>query len=186
MARVKGSAVKASIEYLRNELSEGDFQRLQGELRPEDAKILFDPIIQSSWYELSLIFRLMEAAERYVQLPPGRTLGWEMGRASVEYGMKTIYKVFFKVMDIHLIVKKAPQVLSTYYDSGSLEVIRAEDNRAVIHMTGFDQPDSRLCDRILGGMQRMAELAGGTDVVMTHPRCMAKGDPLCEYHGHWK
>jgi len=186
MAHVKGSAVKASIQYLEEQVGPATLQKILASLPPSEADLLRVPILQSNWYDTSMLIRLMEASTPHVQLPLGKSVAWEMGRHSAEYGIKTLYKIFFKVADVHFIIKRAPQVMVTYYDSGSMEVMKVGPKEALLHLVDFDEPHLLICDRLQGWMERVVELSGGKDVSLKHPKCMAKGDRVCEYNATWK
>ncbi len=185
MAKVKGTAVRASVIYLKEKLGDQGYANLLQRLGPEDREVFSSPILQSSWYELSQLIRLMTEAQKDLQLPPGRSIAWEMGRFSADHGLNTIYKVFFKVADPGFIIRKASQVMSTYYDSGRMETVAQEAHSAHLRLTGFNEPHRLFCDRIMGWMERTLELAGAHSVRMEHPKCMARGDVCCDYIGHW-
>jgi hypothetical protein len=186
MAKVKGTAVKASIAFLK-ENAEGDtFESLLDQLEPHKQEILRQPILQSSWYDFTLLLDLMAAAEGRISPPPGRTLAWEMGRFSADHGLKTIYRVFFKVADPGFIIRKASQVFSTYYDSGSMEVASTDDRTALLRLTDFNQPHVWFCDRLMGWMERTLELSGAKSPRVSHPKCLARGDASCDYCGRWQ
>ena len=74
----------------------------------------------------------------------------------------------------------------TYYDSGEMQVVKTGPKEASVRLVGFDQPSPALCDRLMGWMERVIELAGGTEVSMQHPRCMARYDKFCVYEASWK
>lgn len=184
MARVKGTAVLASVAYLRERLGEAKYAELLALLSPEARATLQGTVLPSGWYELSHLVELMKRTE--VQLPRGaRSLAWEMGRYSAESGLKTVYKIFFRVADVSFILKKVTQVFSNYYDRGTLEAKSFDAHSASIILRNFDQPSAYFCDRLLGWMERTVEMTGAKRVRMTHPRCMARGDDVCEYRGEW-
>lgn len=185
MAKVKGSALRASVAFLKERLSEGQWRDMLAKLSEADRQVIGETVLQSSWYDVSLLYRLMDAARPMVSVPPGRTLAWEMGRYSAEYGLKTIYRIFFKVADPHFIIRKASQVFSNYYDCGAMENVATDPNAAHLRLTGFDQPSSDFCDRVQGWMERTLELSGAKMVSMSHPKCMARGDACCDYQGRW-
>ncbi len=186
MARVKGTAVKATVAFLRERLDEDTFQAVLDGVDGNERELLTQPILQSSWYELSLLLHVMAATEGRIKLPPGRTLAWEMGRFSADYGLKTIYKVFFKVADPGFIIRKSSQVFSAYYDSGAMEVLGTEGKTADLRLTGFNQPHAWFCDRLMGWMERTLELSGAKNARMVHPKCLARGDATCDYSGRWE
>jgi hypothetical protein len=185
MARVKGTAVRASVAFLKERLGEEGWKGLLAALPEEDREIVGGPVLQSSWYEVSLLYRLMDAARPRVAAPPGKSMAWEMGRYSAEYGLKTIYRIFFKVADPHFIIRKASQVFSNYYDCGKMENVVSDPHSAILRLSGFDQPRADFCDRVQGWMERTLELSGGKAVAMSHPKCLARGDDCCEYKGRW-
>ncbi len=186
MARVKGTAVKATVAFLRERADEDTFKDVLEGMEEGERDILTQPILQSSWYELSLMLHVMAAAEGRITLPPGRTLAWEMGRFSADYGLKTIYKVFFKVADPGFIIRKSSQVFSSYYDSGRMAVVSSEDKSALLQISGFNQPHVWFCERLMGWMQRTLELSGAKNARLAHPKCMARGDATCDYSGRWE
>lgn len=184
MARVKGTAVSASVAYLKERLGPEAFAQVVEGLSPEAQKTLGGTVLPSGWYEFSNLLELMVAAEK--RLPRGaKPLAWEMGRYSAESGLKTVYKIFFKVADVGFILKKASQVFSNYYDSGKMETVKNEGKSATLVLTDFDQPNHHFCDRLLGWMERTVELTGAREVRMTHPKCRMRGDDRCEYRGDW-
>ena len=184
MARVKGTAVSASSHYLRGRLGEEKYAQVLAGLSPEAQAALSGTVLPSGWYEFSHLLELMKKAE--LLLPRGeKSLAWEMGRYSAESGLKTVYKIFFKVADVSFILKKTSQVFSNYYDRGTMETVSTTDRSASLILRGFDQPSLHFCDRLLGWMERTVEMTGAKNVRMTHPRCVVRGDDHCEYRGDW-
>lgn len=186
MARVKGTALKSTIDFLKSHMGDEPFQKLLKGLTPEEAAVVTSPILMSGWYEFSFLRKLMKLAEGQVALSAGRSLGWELGRYSAEAALSGIYKLFFKVADVGFIVKKASYLFPTLYDSGIMEVIDLQPNAAVMRVKDFNEPSSEFCDRLQGWMERTVELTGRQRVAIAHPKCRNRGDAYCEYHGRWE
>ncbi len=186
MARTKGTVIASTIAFLNEKFGKEATDQLIDGLGPEQSALLKGPILLGNWYPVDLLTKLISSAEGKVAVPGDRTLAWELGRYSAETGLKGIYKIFFKVADVGFIIKRSPQVWSSYYDSGTMQVVAAESKNAIMRIAGFDQPSPLLCDRILGWMQRTVEMTGGKRVVMSHPSCAARGDAFCEYRGEWE
>ena len=166
MARAKGTVIASTLAFLNEKLGkEGAVQLIEG-LGAEHSALLKGPVLQGNWYPIDLLIKLVIAAEGKVAMPEKKkkTLAWELGRFSAETGLKGIYKVFFKMADISFIIKRAPHVWSSYYDSGTMQVLVAEPNKAIMRIAGFDQPSAILCDRVLGWMERTVEMSGGKHV----------------------
>jgi predicted hydrocarbon binding protein len=185
MAKVKGTALRSTVEFLKASVGEAEYLRLIESMAPQDQDVLKNPVLLSSWYEFSLLRRLMQRAEGKIATPQGHSLAWALGRFSAESALSTIYKLFFKMADPAYIIKKASYLYPTYYDSGSMEVVGLEDRAATIHIKGFDEPSAEFCDRMQGWMQRTVELTGHKSVTILHPQCRARGDAVCEYRGTW-
>lgn len=185
MARVKGTAVGATVAYLKGKLGEDGFARLVEGL-PEEHRTLFqNRILEGIWYDFDAMLALMRAAKGKVPLPPGRSLAWDMGRASADHGLNSVYRMFFKLADISFICKRAASLYPALYNTGEMRLVANEGKSAAIRITGFDQPCPEFCDRALGWMERTLELTGAKGIRMDHPTCVARGDAHCEYRGRW-
>ena len=185
MAKVKGSAVGATVAYLRIKLGDDGFARLVGTLPEQERTPFAKPVLESTWYEFDAMLALMRAAEGKVPLPPGRSLAWDMGRASADRGLNSVYRMFFKLADVSFICRKAASLYPALYDSGEMSLVANDAKSAAIRITGFDQPSKEFCDRAMGWMERTLELTGVKGIRMDHPTCAARGDAHCEYRGKW-
>ena len=185
MAKIKGVSIKSTVEFLKVRLGEAGLAKLIEGMTADEAATLKDSILPSSWYEFSLLRKLMTLAEGKVALPPGRSLAWELGRFSAEEALRGIYKLFFKVADMGFIVKKAAYLFPTLYDSGELELVESRPNGAIMRIKNFDEPCQEFCDRMQGWMERTVELTGRKHATIEHPKCRVRGDAYCEYHGRW-
>lgn len=185
MARVKGTALRASISFLESRADPDSYRDILGNL-PSDARQIVDaPILQSSWYPFDVLVALAQAAKGHVPVPEGSTVSWEMGRHSSEQGLKGVYRVFLRILDPGYITRKSTQIFTAYYDSGKMELVSLENKRAEIRVDGFDQPSNVFCERLQGFMERTLELTGARDIRMAHPKCRAHGDSTCLYTGEW-
>lgn len=186
MARVKGTALKSTIGFLKSHMGDEGYEKFLKDLTPEERAVATSPILLSGWYEFSFLRKLMKVAEGRMPLTSGRSLAWELGRYSAEAALSSIYKLFFKVTNVGFIVKKATYLYPTLYDSGVMEVVDLKDDSAVIRIKEFNEPSAEFCDRMQGWMEKTLELTGCKRVSITHPACKARGDAYCEYHGNWE
>ena len=86
MARVKGTAVLSSLRHVRERFGEEPLARILSALPAEDSA-LRDGVLASSWYPM---------AERQLGREEPNLVS-NMGRASCDYGVTGVYKIFFKV-----------------------------------------------------------------------------------------
>ena len=186
MAKVKGSALKASLAFLEAKLGRDKARAVLVKLPDYDRNILESPIMQSNWYEFSLLAKLMDAAAPEIGPAGPRGLAWEMGRFSADFGLKGLYRIFLKVADPHYVIRKSSQLFTTYYDSGEMAAEQVENKRALMCLRKFNEPNKAFCDRLCGFMERTMELSGCENVSLTHPKCLARGDSSCDFLATWE
>lgn len=185
MAKIKGSVVHSNAAFLQEKLGKEIYGQVLAKLTPADREALGTVILQSAWYEYSILLRLMEAAQEFYKPTTPKSMAWEMGRFSSEYGLKTVYKIFFKVADPQFVISRASKIFSNYFDTGVMEIVSMEARAAHLRIRGFDQPCEQFCDRAQGWMERTVEMAGGKSVTITHPICAARGGAYCDFLGRW-
>ncbi len=116
MAQVKGTAVQSSMRYVRERFGEEALAKILDAL-PEGDRAPLASVLASSWCPMGAFLRFMQEAK-------GQLGGREpdvlrnMGRASAEYGVTGVYKIFFKVGSPEFIISRATRVFSSYYDTG--------------------------------------------------------------------
>jgi hypothetical protein len=184
MARVKGTAVDASLRYVRERFGEAALAGILGALSPADRAALGQGVLASSWYPMDALLRFMQEAERQIG-PREPDVVRRMGRTSSEYSIKGVYKVFFRFGSPEFIISRAAQVFASYYDTGAMKVIESVPGSAMIELTGFAGARP-FCDRVQGWMERTLELAGARNVRLAHSDCVHRGDPLCRFAATWE
>jgi hypothetical protein len=182
--RVKGSALAPTLRFIRETFGEIGLERVLHGLSPEDQNILQHDMLASSWYPFSLMVRFMRESERCFGAQSPRLLR-DMGRAAADYNMTTIYRIFFKLGSPQFTLSRAARVFGNFYDTGDLEAIVNEKGHAICELRGFGEPAPEFCERLIGWMEHLIALTGGTDLVSSHPRCVNRGDATCHYEGHW-
>ena len=109
-----------------------------------------------------------------------------MGRASAEYGLSTVYRIFCKIGSPQFIISRGSRVFSSYYQQGSLEVTESGPGFANAELRDFRDGSPEFCERIFGWMARMLEFCGARDMRTTHVTCVHRGDRVCRFEGTWK
>jgi hypothetical protein len=183
MARVKGTAVQSSLRYVRERFGEEDLEAVLAALPAAEGAGLAE-VLASSWHPMEAFLRFMQEAKR--QLGPREPdVVRAMGRASCDYGVTGVYKVFFKLGSPEFIISRAARVFSSYYDTGRLTVPESRDRRAVAEVADLEGGAPEFCERMLGWMERTLELAGAKHLRSAHSRCVHRGDPVCRFEGDW-
>jgi hypothetical protein len=184
VARVKGTAVRASLRFLQDRFGPTGTGAVLDRLDPEDRDLVRSGLLDSVWYPMPLLLRLMRAAAQ-VHGGGEPELARQMGRASAESGVRGVYKVFFKVGSPQFIIGRASRVFASYYDTGEIRLVESRAGRAVLDLVGFEG-SPEFCQRIQGWMERTVELAGGRNLVPDHSQCLYRGDAVCRFEGTWE
>jgi hypothetical protein len=183
LARVKGTAVRASLRYLQDRFGPTGTGAVLEKVPAEDREQVSSGLLDSVWYPMPLLLRLMRAAsEAHGAAEP--ELARHMGRASAESGVRGVYKIFFKVGSPQFIISRASRVFGSYYDTGRIRVVESGPGRAVLDLDEFEG-SPEFCLRILGWMEKTMEMAGARNLVPLHSRCRYRGDERCRFEGTW-
>jgi hypothetical protein len=184
MPQVKGSAVLASERYLRERFGEPALAAVVAALPESDRALFARDILVSSWYPLEALLRFMREAQRQLGAQEPHLLR-RMGRASCDYGLTTVYRIFFRVGSPLFTIGRGARVFSGYYDTGELRPLVYEPRHVVLELVGFTGGAAEFCERIYGWMERTLELAGAKNIRASHPQCLHRGDPSCLFEGSW-
>jgi predicted hydrocarbon binding protein len=70
------------------------------------------------------------------------------------------------------------------YNRGDLKVEEQSDKGARIRLADFPS-ETAGCSRVTGWIERMAEMTGVKNIVVTQTQCAAKGGKDCEWTVTW-
>lgn len=182
--KVKGSALRSSMSFLREHYPLPTVERILGGLPEEDRKILTPPILTSAWFPAEALCRLAHGMEKETPGDP-EELYLRLGKQSCEDGLNTVYRLFFQIGSPSFIIKRISQVWSNYYDEGKMAIISSTSNTVHVRLEGAALPDAAMCTRITGWMTRALELSGGKSIALDHVACVHRGGKACEWKSDW-
>jgi hypothetical protein len=185
MIQVKGSAPASSIRFITERFGSDAVRRVAAELPAEERAAVEAGLLASTWYPFSLLLNLSRAIEKHFGRDVPR-IQHEMGRASADYALTIVYKLFFRIASPQFILSRAASLFRNYYTTGELRVVVAETGHAVLELGGFEEPPREMCPRLGGFYERTIELAGGKGFRMVHEQCMNRGDAVCRTEAWWQ
>lgn len=183
--KVKGSALRSTMNYLREHFTPEQVNRVIAVLPPARRDTLEKPILISTWYEAEVLFTLMNAMTKELSQPP-EVLFHRLGRQSCDDGLNTVYRIFFKIGTPSYMLKFTSQVWRNYYDQGKFSVVSGSANHAHLRLEGISFPDAGMCIRLTGWLERALELSAAKNIRMAHSSCKFSGAPECEWKGSWE
>ena len=182
--QIKGTALGSVQRYVHEHFGEDEWRAMVAALAPAERQPIEHGILVSAWYPFGLFIAIVRAAEAQLGTRVPR-LHREMGRAAADYGLTTLYKIFFKVGSPQFIITRSAKVWRTYYTSGDMTVPVCEDGHAVVELVGFEEPARELCERLPGFFERTVELSGGREVRLIHDVCVNRGASTCRFESWW-
>jgi hypothetical protein len=182
---VKGSALRSSLNYLRENFPPADVDKILDRLPPEQRKIFEKPVLVSDWFDAKVLYSLMKAMAGGSNQDP-RALYHQMGRQSCDDGLNTVYKIFYKLGSPSYIIEKGMRVWNNYYSDGVIVTLKSTPKMAHIRLTKNSFPDESMCIRLNGWMERAVELSGGKRIRLSHPSCVHHGQEYCEWEASWE
>ncbi len=183
MALAKGSTVRATLDFVEREAGADAMQRVLSRLpaAQRDAMRMAEPTAELPFARLLELWHAVDA-ELGADDP-----GWveRAGAHSIRsQGVQLYAGIVRKPTPLEFLLQPV-KLFRLYYHSGDMEVVAQEPGRAVLRLTGFDEPDRLFCRRQTGGLRTALELAGGQDAEARHVRCALDGDAFCEWELVW-
>lgn len=183
--KVKGSALRSTMNYLREHYTAQQVQKVLARLTADERSAAERPILTSSWYEAGILYDLMRAMAAETPGDP-RELYRTLGRQSCDDGLNTVYRVFFKVGSPSFMLKFTIQVWANYYSEGKMTLVDGGAQRAHLRLDGVRSVDEAMCHRVTGWLERALELSGAQAIHMAHQACVHAGAPACEWKAAWQ
>lgn len=182
--KVKGTALNSTLRYVADHFGPDAVEAVTAGLPAGERDAIRNGVLVSQWYRFGAMAEIMRETRR---LHGAKTpdLYRDMGRASADYALTTIYKIFFKVGSPQFIITRAASVYGNYYSAGSATVIDSGRGYATLALRDFPEPSEEYCHRVWGWVLRMLELSGASQVVCKHDVCVLKGDKECRIDGTW-
>lgn len=188
MAKVKGTAVRARLEYVRANFGEGGLAKVLSALQPEHRELVRGDIVISEWYPLSLSDDILGCVENLFGEGNG-TLCQEIGAASCRNGLRTVYGVFTTGNEVNISDKLARTtrlLWKTYYDEGDLLTVSTGPTSIESELTGVVVKTPWLCHVLTGYIRAHIEVLGGHQVQLVHTECRTRKQGRCRWIGRWK
>lgn len=184
MLKIKGTALKSTINYIKLKLNDEEKLKFRTLLSEPSRELLDSTVLSGNWYDVSFMIEFMSKIPEILKKDP-KEIWWEMGRHSCDDGLSTIYKIFYKLGNPEFIIKRAAQVWNNYYTEGDFFVVSHSLNGAHVQIKNVSFPHISLCTRISGWMERAMELSGGNNVKLRHSLCKFQSGAVEEWKANW-
>src|SRR5258708_1573213 len=174
----KGSPVRSLQKFIDTDLTPEQRDAVFRSLPAEYAR-LRQPILATETVPVHMLNRLTEEAAK-AKGEPVEKFARRAGREAASDAVKGIYRFFALVLTPSALLGKASQMWQSLYNRGELRVEEQTDKSARISLLTFPS-ELAGCSRITGWIERLAEITGAKNVVISHTQCAAKGAKWCEW-----
>jgi predicted hydrocarbon binding protein len=184
-SHTKGTVLLGTIRFLRESFGDEGLQKIYARLDSEERERLESPFLPSVWYPLSFLLNIMRSAkaEFGASVPD---LYSQMGRASADFALSSVYSMVFKISSTQWIISRAAVVFASYYDTGKMGVVENGKGFAILEVSNFAEPAPELCERIRAWCGRVLEQCGEKTVKVEHIQCRCRGDSICRFSAKWR
>jgi hypothetical protein len=183
MSQAKGAVVLATLEYLRGSYDAETVDAVVAAV-PEEPRRRLTAAAATDTIPLADVYQLWRSADRLLSV---RHPGWmeDAGAYSITSASAQLYGgIVRKATPIDFLTQRI-SLFRLFYHSGEMEVVERGEDRAVVRLNSFEDAETLFCRRQTGGLRRAVELAGGSDALARHVRCVTEGDAFCEWELTW-
>ena len=120
--------------------------------------------------------------------PSAPVLSVEVGRHMAEYVFTGVYRTLLAKDPVKQL-EKFPSIREFFFhDTHQLEIEHTGEARCIVryrYEAGV-QPTRAVCESLGGFWSKALDLAGASNTRFTHPNCILKGNPCCEFALSWQ
>lgn len=179
MVKMKRAVIRDFLNYIEETFSVDEVEKAKQVISPEDYSDLF-AVQSGKWVSMQSLINFNIAMDQLV----GRgdlTMIDELALATSERNFVGLYKVFLSLLSPHEFIEKIPKIWQQQLDQGQCQVVWLGKQCAELEVTNWEPPLYH--DMLqLPYHARAITIAGGKNVRVTHPKCMARGDDKCIFH----
>jgi len=161
--KVKGTAVKTILEYVKDKYSDY-YDKWFYDLGNESKEIFINPILATSWYDLETsIIQPMKILATIVKIEE-KDIFWDMGVYSSVSALNGIYKVFIRISSTSFIISRASNIIQTYYKDTEVNILDKTDNKVTLELLKFSKDVNLIMYRIGGWVENTFKAVGCKNV----------------------
>jgi uncharacterized protein (TIGR02265 family) len=181
--RVKGSMVRAHLQFVRDRLGE---PALAGTLQalPPAVAAEVQGLLASTWCALESLVTL----DRTIARVAGRDeheLMRELGRHSAQINLSTIYRAFNRD-DLHDFFRNSAMLHRQFQDFGDCQYEPIGPTQARITIRNATCYSPAYCASEAGYLEQVIATHGGKDASVVESTCQCNGDDRCTFELRWR
>lgn len=181
--RVKGSMIRAHVEWVREHASREEaielFEALSPEVRQQVATVL-----TGSWYEFSTLIAFDRAILSLLGRNDLRFLE-QLGSFSARTNLSGVYRSFQRE-EVHEFFRRSAMLHRQFQDFGSVEYEEDGDRAGMMRHRGYRSFSPLYCASAAGYYRECVARHGGWGVDVTELECHCTGASSCTFSITWQ
>ena len=177
--QVKGQTMKSLVLFMQQNLQPEQVAQVFATAGPEVRQQIERGILPTNTFPMALLNQMTVEGARVTRQPVDE-FAKQIGRFSASEAVKGVYRFFARVLTPEGLLSRAASMWSAMNTAGKMEVVSEGQGSALIRLSEYPS-DPVMCMRIAGWIEQMADLTGAKNAVVRQLKCVAKGDPACEW-----
>lgn len=180
---VKGSMVRAHLQFVRDRFGEPVLERTMAALPPLVAREIHDAL-SSTWCSFENLVELDRTIARVVGKDE-RSLMRELGHHSAQINLSTVYRAFRRE-DIHDFFRRSAALHKQFQDFGVCEYEQVGPTQGRIRIREAACFSPAYCSSEVGYLEEVIVMHGGKEPHIAESSCQCTNDAICTFELHWQ
>ena len=181
--RVKGSMVRAHVQFVRDRLGEPVLAQTLASLPPAVTAEV-DGILVSTWCSFESLVAFDVAIARVAGRDPHELMR-ELGRHSAQINLSTLYRAFHRD-DIHEFFRHSATLHRQFQDFGVCVYEQLGETSGRISIREATCFSPTYCASEAGYLEQVIAAHGGTAASVAESACQCVNDDHCTFELHWR
>ena len=151
---------------------------------PEEDRTVFQEIDVDGWYPLSTLDHVDQAIAKELGGDEEKVFD-SLGEFSATSALSGPYSSLVNP-DIHSFLSQSAMIHHAYQDFGSASYAPLSDTSGLLTINYESAPPPSFCPSGSAYFRHAVELCGARSARITHTRCRARGDSVCEFYVTWQ
>jgi hypothetical protein len=122
-------------------------------------------LLAANFYPVAWYRELFKSAERLV--PPGTSLGREVGYASGRRDIAGMYKILLRALSTETMIRQSQRLLRVVYEGGAVDVPEVRHGFARVRYRDYFGFDRNVWQDAIGGGEAAFQATGAKDLTIT-------------------
>jgi uncharacterized protein (TIGR02265 family) len=180
---IKGGLLRARMLFVVLNHGADEWAHVLASLSEEDRHALQEIDIDS-WYSLSMLDHIDQAIARELGGDEEKVFD-SLGEFSATSALSGPYSSLVNP-DIHSFLSQSALIHHAYQDFGSASYGQLSETSGLLTINYDTAPPPSFCPSGSAYFRRAVELCGARSARITHTRCRARGDAVCEFYITWQ